>query len=46
MPEPFELTVEDVFHITDERDCALDDPRQQQALRDALLACLEGEQPR
>ena len=37
---------EDVFHITDERDRALDDPRQQQALRDALLACLEGEQPK
>ena len=36
---------EDVFQITDERDRALDDPQQQQALRDALLACLEGEQP-
>jgi [protein-PII] uridylyltransferase len=35
---------EDVFQITDERDQALLDPQQQQTLRDALLACLEGEQ--
>ncbi|MFC7300738.1 [protein-PII] uridylyltransferase [Cognatiluteimonas weifangensis] len=35
---------EDVFQITDERDRPLADPQQQQALRDALLACLEGEQ--
>ena len=34
---------EDVFQITDERDQALADPQQKQALRDALLACLEGE---
>jgi [protein-PII] uridylyltransferase len=34
---------EDVFQITDERDRALVDPTQRQALRDALLACLEGE---
>jgi [protein-PII] uridylyltransferase len=34
---------EDVFQLTDERDCALTDPQLQQALRDALLACLEGE---
>ena len=37
---------EDVFQVTqthtDGRDCALDQT-QQQALRDALLACLEGE---
>ncbi|MEI2430597.1 [protein-PII] uridylyltransferase [Lysobacter yananisis] len=33
---------EDVFQITDERDLALDET-QQQALRDALLACLEGD---
>ena len=32
---------EDVFQITDERDQPLD-PRQSQALRDALLASLEG----
>ena len=34
---------EDVFQITDERDQALVDPRQQQALREALLACLDGD---
>src|SRR5690606_36277718 len=34
---------EDVFQITDERDRALVDPQQQQALRDALLACLDGD---
>jgi [protein-PII] uridylyltransferase len=34
---------EDVFQISDERDLPLADPQQQQALRDALLACLEGE---
>jgi [protein-PII] uridylyltransferase len=34
---------EDVFQITDERDQPLVDPQQQQALRDALLACLDGE---
>jgi len=34
---------EDFFHITDERDRALDDPRRQQALRESLLACLEGD---
>lgn len=33
---------EDVFQITDGRDRALDET-QQQALRDALLACLEGD---
>ncbi|RPE76939.1 [protein-PII] uridylyltransferase [Vulcaniibacterium tengchongense] len=33
---------EDVFQITDGRDRALDES-QQQALRDALLACLDGE---
>ena len=32
---------EDVFQITDERDQPLD-PQQLQALRDALLACIEG----
>ncbi len=37
---------EDVFQITDERDRPLVDPQQQQALRDALLACIEGEQSR
>ncbi len=36
---------EDVFQITDERDHALD-AEQQQALRDALKATLDGEQPR
>ncbi|MEO5566504.1 MAG: [protein-PII] uridylyltransferase [Luteimonas sp.] len=34
---------EDVFQITDERDHPLIDEQQQQALRDALLACLNGE---
>ncbi len=34
---------EDVFQITDERDQPLAAERQQQALRDALLACLDGE---
>jgi len=34
---------EDFFHITDERDRALDDPQRQQALRESLLACLEGD---
>jgi len=34
---------EDVFQITDERDRALDDPQRQQALRESLLACLEGD---
>ena len=33
---------EDVFQITDERDLPLDEPKQQ-ALREALLACLDGE---
>ena len=33
---------EDVFQITDGRDQPLDEP-QQQALREALLACLDGE---
>ena len=33
---------EDVFQITDERDAALDIPRQQ-ALREALLARIDGE---
>ena len=33
---------EDVFQITDQRDQPLDDT-QQQALREALLACLDGE---
>ena len=35
---------EDVFQITDERDRPLADEPRQQALRDALFACLEGEQ--
>src|SRR5690606_36996698 len=35
---------EDVFQITDERDQPLADEPRRQALRDALLACLEGEQ--
>lgn len=35
---------EDVFQITDERDAPLAEP-QQQALRTALLACLDGESP-
>ena len=34
---------EDVFQITDEGDRPIVDPQQQQALRDALRACLEGE---
>jgi [protein-PII] uridylyltransferase len=34
---------EDVFQITDERDRPLVEPQQQQALRDALLACLDGD---
>ena len=34
---------EDVFQITDEGDAPLVDPGQQQALRDALLACLDGD---
>jgi [protein-PII] uridylyltransferase len=34
---------EDVFQITDERDQPLVAEPQQQALRDALLACLDGE---
>src|SRR5690606_39322446 len=34
---------EDVFQISDERDLPLVDPQRQQALRDALLACLDGE---
>lgn len=34
---------EDVFQITDECDRALIDPQQQQALCDALLACLKGD---
>jgi [protein-PII] uridylyltransferase len=35
---------EDVFRITDERDRPLDDP-QRQALREALLACIDGDSP-
>jgi [protein-PII] uridylyltransferase len=35
---------EDVFHITDERDRPLGDP-QRQALREALLACIDGDSP-
>ncbi|HET6435649.1 MAG TPA: [protein-PII] uridylyltransferase [Xanthomonadaceae bacterium] len=35
---------EDVFRITDERDRPLDDP-QRQALREALLACIDGDLP-
>ena len=35
---------EDVFQITDEHDRVLDEPRQQ-ALRDALLASIDGEHP-
>jgi [protein-PII] uridylyltransferase len=38
----FGARAEDVFQITDERDQPLD-PQLLQALRDALLACLEGE---
>ncbi len=34
---------EDMFQITDEHDRPLDDPQQQQALRDALRACIDGE---
>jgi [protein-PII] uridylyltransferase len=34
---------EDIFQITDEHDRALDDPQRQQALRESLLACLEGD---
>lgn len=34
---------EDFFQITDEHDRALDDPQRQQALRESLLACLEGD---
>jgi [protein-PII] uridylyltransferase len=34
---------EDVFQITYERDLPLADPQQQQALREALLACLDGD---
>ncbi|MCY7355425.1 MAG: HD domain-containing protein, partial [Lysobacter sp.] len=33
---------EDMFQITDEHDQPLNDPQQHQALRDALLACLDG----
>jgi [protein-PII] uridylyltransferase len=40
---PFGARAEDVFQITDEHDRALCDPRQQLALRDALLECLQGE---
>jgi [protein-PII] uridylyltransferase len=38
----FGARAEDMFQITDERDQPLD-PQQLQALRDALLACLEGD---
>ncbi|MCA1713948.1 MAG: HD domain-containing protein, partial [Gammaproteobacteria bacterium] len=41
----FGARAEDVFQITDERDRALD-PQQQQPLREALLACLDGEAAR
>ncbi|MEO6364750.1 MAG: [protein-PII] uridylyltransferase [Luteimonas sp.] len=34
---------EDMFQITDEHDRPLDDIQHQQALRDALLACLDGD---
>jgi len=34
---------EDMFQITDEHDRPLDGPQQQQALRDALRACIDGE---
>jgi [protein-PII] uridylyltransferase len=37
---------EDVFQISDERNQPLADPQQQQVLRDALLACLEGDSAR
>ncbi|WP_140908367.1 [protein-PII] uridylyltransferase [Cognatiluteimonas lumbrici] len=37
---------EDVFQITDERDRPLLDPEPRQALRDALLACIDGEDDR
>ena len=37
---------EDVFQITDERDRPLLDPERQQALRDALLACIDGDEQR
>ena len=34
---------EDMFQITDEHDRPLNDPQQRQMLRDALLACLDGD---
>jgi [protein-PII] uridylyltransferase len=37
---------EDVFQITDERDRPLLAPERQQQLRDALLACIDGEDDR
>ncbi len=37
---------EDVFQITDERDRPLLDPEPRQALRDALLACIDGDDDR
>ena len=37
---------EDVFQITDERDRPLLDPERRQALSDALLACIDGEDDR
>jgi [protein-PII] uridylyltransferase len=39
----FGARAEDVFQITDEHDLALTDPQQQRALRDALIACLQGD---
>ena len=39
----FGARVEDVFQITDEHDRAVSDPARHRALRDALLACLQGD---
>ncbi|MEO6104709.1 MAG: hypothetical protein ABIP44_13865, partial [Pseudoxanthomonas sp.] len=39
----FGARAEDMFQISDERDRALHDDHQRQALRDALLAALDGE---
>ena len=39
----FGARAEDLFQISDEHDCALQDHHQRQALRDALLAALDGE---
>jgi [protein-PII] uridylyltransferase len=39
----FGARAEDVFQITDEHDRAVSDPARQRVLRDALLACLQGD---